>query len=87
MIIDATKEMYPKLDGAKFLEYRGSDVPEELTVTFSNVLFRSDTGKDYVSDVDCDQWGWHNGVSFTGGFETPKDAIDNYLEWKSRVKE
>lgn len=80
--LDITKHMYPHLEGAKILEYIGDDVPEELTVTFSNVVYRSDTDTESVLDDGGDAWGWHDGISFTGGFKSPHDAIDNYLEWR-----
>lgn len=80
-IIDRSKELYPNLEGAEVLEYKGEDVPEGVQIIKSNVFSGED--KDYCFK-DLSHWGWDCEDGYHFSFSTPEAALNDYNKYLVR---
>jgi len=78
-IVNKTKEFYPDLEGAEYLEFIGEEVPKNVKITFSNVSIGCNSGKLMISRFKP-KWGWSYGNSFHRDFDTPEEALKHFLE-------
>lgn len=75
-IIDRTKEFYPTLEGATYLQWQDESIPEGVEITCSNVVIN---GKGELSTSKFGSyWGWTSGGSFHRNFQTPEEALSHY---------
>jgi len=89
MIKDKSLELYPNLDGAKYLEYSSDDtpLPKGLTITYSNVVVPIQGGKPSVLRQFKGSWAWHMGSSFHSGFDTPEAAVQHFISLEDYMKD
>lgn len=76
-IIDLTKDRYPNLPGAEFLEFLSDDIPAGVRIFKSNVFYTSDNEEEVFGEST---WGWESEHGFSSHFNTPEDALANYFE-------
>lgn len=86
-VVDKSKERYPGLSWAKYMEYVGIDKPESIKVSFSNVSVSLGAYKKNPENPELQpsflggSWGWSEGGSFSNGFASPQEAIEDYNDF------
>jgi len=67
-------------EGAEFLVYEGEDVPEGVTISKNNVCYGlGSPDKLRVKRIPA-MWGWSDEGGFCNNFDTPQEAIEDYLK-------
>ena len=80
-IINKTKDYYPDLENAEYLVFEDPSLPPNLIISKNNVM-QSLKGQLVVRGTG--HWGWSYKSSFCYNFNTPEEALANFLKYKKK---